>query len=640
MKFKQLIKGKNSTERTQVKGIVSIRGYYPDVNVIYTDAGFSKMYQLPDFDSRNRTEYEAKVKSILHYGKDLSTQICHIRGKDYMVISVKAESVDDALVRFAELDIEMQELSIAEWCDIITSLTQNQAFSDKNLIGAVNKKGKPAGSLVPHLQPYTSATRLDPNGKAMKTDTSKTMDINDLFVRTMILTSIPDKIYSSLCMELGAVSDSIITSLFFREINKEKCMYSIKNFKKQMSHNVSEHKLAQMESLLEGENRLINAALFVSIQADNLSDIDDLTEKVRGIAKKYLANINLLEYQQVSAFRSILPLGMSYIKINKVISEDDLMGLLPVSWSKFVARDVSYGTDLETDKEIYYNRTMAGGFGFVLGSDVEIIEKRIMKEAEQYAELGKKVEIYVIDPRVTPAIFDAYDFDIPTERLISPDDSQEYKNCIYKTLMLNVLGSGSKRSLGAKAKVLYEKVLAENPADIEEFKRVITENDETTGLKFAYITDSSKEDYSRFDEVGVCCNAPVGTSKRNTFAECTAQLIKMITHTKADMVYVLNADAILATGALRLAVKMNPDVIYTFTAITRQGAEMQSLYNSDVCKAMIEESDFLDMMRHNTVDRIALGSILDFDKRQKAALSSTDEESGILVTGDTMYMYK
>ena len=67
---------------------------------------------------------------------------------------------------------------------------------------------------------------------------------------------------------------------------------------------------------------------------------------------------------------------------------------------------------------------------------------------------------------------------------------------------------------------------------------------------------------------------------------------------------------------------------------------MQSLYNSDVCKAMIEESDFLDMMRHNTVDRIALGSILDFDKRQKAALSSTDEESGILVTGDTMYMYK
>lgn len=107
-----------------------------------------------------------------------------------------------------------------------------------------------------------------------------------------------------------------------------------------------------------------------------------------------------------------------------------------------------------------------------------------------------------------------------------------------------------------------------------------------------------------------------------------------------DVVYILNADIIVATGALKLAKKMNPNTIFTFTAITKDGTAMQTLYNSNAGKALIEESDFLDITRHSTVDRISLGSILDFDKRQKAVISATDQETGILIAGDTMYLYK
>lgn len=82
--------------------------------------------------------------------------------------------------------------------------------------------------------------------------------------------------------------------------------------------------------------------------------------------------------------------------------------------------------------------------------------------------------------------------------------------------------------------------------------------------------------------------------------------------------YVLNADVIVATGALKVAKKMNPRTIFTFTAIEKEGTAMQTLYSSTAGKNLIEESDFLDITRHSTVDRISLGAILGSDKPQKA----------------------
>ena len=216
----------------------------------------------------------------------------------------------------------------------------------------------------------------------------------------------------------------------------------------------------------------------------------------------------------------------------------------------------------------------------------------MIREAEQFAAAGKKVEIYVINPESTSLLYDKYDFDIPTEKLIREDDPQEYKECIYKAMMLYMMGAGNKKGLSNKNKAIYDEVLAAHPESIEDFKAVISEKDRILGQKFVSIFDPEAEDYSRVNEPGICCNAPIGKSTRNTFMESTIQLIKQITHTKADVVYILNADIIVATGALKLAKKMNPNTIFTFTAITKDGTAMQTLYNSNAGKALIEESDF------------------------------------------------
>lgn len=626
--------------RKSMKGYVAVKGYYPDVDIMVTDAGFCKMYRLPDLVATDRAGYEAAVAGCLRYGKDMSVQVNHISGCDYMVVAVKADDVDAAVQRFEELGIGYEALSVAEWCDVITAVSRRESFSGKEQVGAVNKKNKPIGSIVPMLQPYFSKPRLDAKGKPMKEYDSKVFDANDVYTRTVLVSSLPERIYPSLCTEIMKVSDDIVISLFAREIDKEACLYSMGQYYDKLRKNISKQRMDRMDELLKGEERLLDIALLVSVSAEVKHDVDLMVEKIQGVAQRYLADINYLDHQQLAAFRSIVPLGVNFVRANKVVMESDILGLMPLSWCRHVATGISYGTDLETDKEIFYNRLLAKGSGFILGSDAGIIEKRIIKEAEQFAAAGKKVEIYVMSPAYAPQIFEKYDFDMPTEHLIAEDDPQEYKDSIYKAMMLYMMGSGSKKSLSNKNKKLYDEVLAAHPENIEALKAIIAEKDTDLGQKFAPVFDPEETDYDRFDRPGVYCYAPVGLGNRYTFMNATAQLIKQITHTKADVVYVLNADIIVATGALKLAKKMNPHAIFTFTAITKDGTAMQTLYSSTAGKNLIEESDFLDITRHSTVDRISLGAILDFDKRQKAVISATDQESGILIAGDTMYLYK
>ena len=626
--------------RKAMKGYVAVKGYYPDINIMVTDAGFCKMFKLPDPVATDRNSYEKAVAGCLRYGKDVSVQVSHIGGADYMVVAVKADDIDTAVQRFGKLGIDCPELSIAEWCDVVSAVTRRESFSRKEQIGAVNKKGKPTGSIVPMLQPYFSSPRLDAKGKPVKEFDSKVFDANNVYTRTVLVSSLPEHIYPSLCTEIMKVSDDIVISLFVREIDKEACLYSMGQFYDRLRKNISKQRMDRMDELLKGEERLLDIALLISVSAKVKHDVDMMVEKIQGVAQRYLADINYLDHQQLAAFRSLIPLGVNFVRANKVVMESDILGLMPLSWCRHVATGISYGRDLETDKEIFYNRLLAKGSGFILGSDASIIEKRIIKEAEQFAAAGKKVEIFVINPESTSLLYDKYDFDIPTERLIRENDSQEYKNCIYKAMMLYMMGTGSKKGLSSKNKAIYDEVLAAHPESVEDFKAVISEKDSVLGQKFISVFDPDVEDYSRTDKPGICCNAPVGKSNRNSFMESTVQLIKQITHTKADVVYVLNADIIVVTGALKLAKKLNPNTIFTFTAITKDGSSMQTLYNSTAGKALIEESDFLDITRHSTVDRISLGSILDFDKRQKAVISATDQETGILIAGDTMYLYK
>ena len=61
--------------RKAMKGYVAVKGYYPDINIMVTEAGYCKMFRLPDPAATDRTEYEKTVAGCLRYGKDVSVAL-------------------------------------------------------------------------------------------------------------------------------------------------------------------------------------------------------------------------------------------------------------------------------------------------------------------------------------------------------------------------------------------------------------------------------------------------------------------------------------------------------------------------------------------------------------------------------------
>lgn len=120
--------GVKEVPRKAMKGYVAVKGYYPDVDIMVTDAGFCKIFKLPDPVATDRAGYEAAVAGCLRYGKDVSVQVSHISGADYMVVAVKADDVDAAVQRFEGLGIGYEALSLAEWCDVITAVSRRRSF--------------------------------------------------------------------------------------------------------------------------------------------------------------------------------------------------------------------------------------------------------------------------------------------------------------------------------------------------------------------------------------------------------------------------------------------------------------------------------------------------------------------------------
>ena len=75
--MKKLFKKKESSgvkemPRKAMKGYVAVKGYYLDINIMVTNAGYCKMFKLPDPIATDRAEYEKAVAGCLRYGKDVS----------------------------------------------------------------------------------------------------------------------------------------------------------------------------------------------------------------------------------------------------------------------------------------------------------------------------------------------------------------------------------------------------------------------------------------------------------------------------------------------------------------------------------------------------------------------------------------
>ena len=615
---------KKKKARQRMKGFVQYDVYYPEADLFSVSGEYVKAWYLCDMEASDKKEYEKYLDSCIFIPDGGCTQVCHIAGKDVLIIRIPAESAEDALAKFSAMKVIGSQVSCAEWFDLISRISVFDVFAKPELIGAVKKKGKPAASIINMIQPFKAETVKSPKGKQIKTNTAKFLAINDGYVKTLALTNYPAYIHPSLITEILRLSDDIVTALFIRRVDKEKCIKVFDKFPVQMSR----LRMERMKEELHDEEALYYVSCYIAARADTKDALLSLIEKIYDTAEKYLVGINTLEYEQLQAYRAMIPLGSNFLKCSKVLHKSDLPGLLPLSWVRHVSTDITYGCDTATGMEITYNRVKAKASGFVLGSDPGRTAARIIREIEQITE-------HVPDKRIAVFTFDADTLNWTAKTMVQPlvtGDSTADREALKA---LTVLACGNNRDLSKEKKQALDETLNENPGSFEDFVSMLSDRVPGMGKELAPLQDAYK---ATVESESAMTIYQIG-DKNTRYSERAAMLVQALFHTKADIVYVVCAEALSVCDAVPFLLKNRPDVLWTFASVNRTDGLRQMYLNRSIART-IENADFLDISTHTVTDRIRLKSILQFGKKETAVLSAQDGDRGLLVMDNTTYIYE
>ena len=614
----------------QMKNFVMYESYFPETGLFKTRDGFARAWYLEDFDAVSEDDYELAVRANLIVPASGSTQICHIAGKDVIVVTIPAETPEKA---FSVFNVLFREpgipVPIKDWFHLVAQSMQFQDFSDAGLVGATGKKGKPSAVLLPKIQPYVSDAKYDTKGKEVKHTDTKMMDINNQYVRTVLLTNFPGYIYPSLLTEILRLSKSISSSLFLKRVDKEKCTAAFDRFPVQMS---SMRMQAMKERLLE-KGELYHTCLMISVHADTKDNVNQLVKRVQDVAVRYLTDINVLEHQQVAAFKSMAPLGLNYIRCNKVLERDAIAGLMPLSWTRHVSNGVSYGMDKVTGVEILYNRLLTGENGFLLGSDMTYIERRIIQELRQFEKErpGIRAAIFTVDASACPLLSEEFGVKTVSRPLVCGNWAVDRE--VLRVVTVSVCGHNGE--LAREKRNLMEDALAEPVSKYSDYVSRISERNPSMGRQLSAIHDSirSREDLSgiRVYQCG---------SQNARYAERMAVLMQMLAEPGVNFVYVVSAETLASSDLIRFCQKNYPGVLFTWASITKDGSGLRKMYLGKGTGEAIQTAHFLDISRHEVGDRVQLRSLLDFGPGENAVLASQDTGTGLLMAGDTMYIYE
>lgn len=610
-----------------LKGFVSFEAYYPEVSVFKINDGFCKAYKLEDPACADRESYVKTIMSYIKVPNGGSVQFCHLDGMDVMVVVSKADTPEAAMSEFEGMTFPLPELSISEWVSLISKTAIFKAFEHEDMIGAVNQKGKPAGSIIQYLQPKST----EATGKGVKKD-NRFLEIEGKYVQTVVFTSFPTYIYASFLTEVIRISPDVKTSLHIRCVDKEKCMKAIEKLKVKLS----DARLNGMKEALMSDEPLYHTQLLVSMSGDTKEEVNRVMELIRGVAERYLISMNFLEYQQTQAYKSVLPLGCMYVRNCRVLTEEQLLGLLPLSWMRHVANGVCYGRDINTGTHIFYNRLMTRESGFMLGSDPEFIQDRIISEIEQVRKMKPDacISIFTTNPRTCEKLVRKYGCESAEFPMLCRNGAIDRE--ILRLITVSVCGNNG--DLSREKKSIMESVLSGSVSTYERYVTEISGKNTHMGKQLAGLLEASNVPVSGMQEGGVKVFLCGGRQAK--YVQRVVALINSALRTGADMAYIVSAEGIAGSPLIRSIPKMKKATIWTMTSLTENGEGLRRLYLEPQSKDAIYKADFLDISRHETADRVRLRGILEFDRSENAILSAKESGSGLMMTKEASYIYK
>ena len=266
-----------------------------------------------------------------------------------------------------ELELRNSEFLVLSITEIII-LLRNKVFRTDKLKNSEIRKAFKAKNRLEVIQNMLYAKNVVIKDDYICFNYNKNAN-NDIKHKIIGLQMYPSFLYEGFLSEINHL-DNIETTTYIRTIDLNKVKNYIKN---------KENKT--INEYINNLNKLYNTCFYIHLWGTK-SEIEDKKKIVLNIANKYHVILNEFFMQQKRAYCAFLPLMNNNIKCYRAIS--DINGILPYNEDliKVFKCNMKYGTELLSNKTLYYHRTCNG---VILSSEKESKRRFIQNERNYIA---------------------------------------------------------------------------------------------------------------------------------------------------------------------------------------------------------------------------------------------------------------
>lgn len=360
-----------------------------------------------------RDEYNEMLRGQISKGRN------DIQTRKFITASIMANSEDEASRVLERVEQEV-ELGLKKMRSSTSSLNLKERLRilhDFYRGRSSNFNYKP----IEHRK-YGLLTKdiISPDSFEFKRDH---MLIGDKYARSIFLSDLPSFISDRIISELIDFNFDMSLNLNIRSSEPENTLRIINrqitgmesdkiNYQKRSIKNgyfdpfvpnELKGRLEQANELLKdvtnNNQKLFFVSIVMTIKADNLEDLNEYTDLVDSVSRKYLCQTRKLNYQQEDALTSSLPFGLNRLNVSRTLTTESTAVFMPFTSQELIDDEgMYYGLNAVSRNLIMLNRKkLKNSSGFILGtpgSGKSFSAKREMVNVL----LNTNDEVLIIDP--------------------------------------------------------------------------------------------------------------------------------------------------------------------------------------------------------------------------------------------------
>lgn len=347
-------------------------------------------------------EYREEINDMLI--SKMASARNNIVHEKYVVISLEADDIEDANSKFIRVDLAVtnggKQLTGAEFKPQTIKERLETLYSIYNM-----------DSTVPLYQKmYMRDGRISESYtlKQLKDCGMKTKDLiappmrfeydyfmfGDTYGRALFLRNLPTILRADFMTELSYMPFNMLTSIHYRPLQQNKSLKMIQNkltdingavvteqkkaFKRGYSPDLISPKITEpqisgrqlLNDITNDNLKLYMTSLCVTVFAQSKEQLDINTKIIQSTAERFICDVQKLSTQQELGVNSCLPLGKSYISVERLLHTAAAAAFNPFSVKEvFQKNGFYYGLNAMSKQLILYDRFSAlNGNGCIFGT--------------------------------------------------------------------------------------------------------------------------------------------------------------------------------------------------------------------------------------------------------------------------------